>query len=135
MDMTNMLKLGMLVLAMASLGCAQEGIVNVNSEGKQKWSPSEVNRVYLSACTAVEREFGNRMLLRPNIALVLGADKNVVDFDKKTILLKRWDRGVFAEGVVRLAFEGLLTPERRMMITNRAVNLAQATINVRELTK
>ena len=135
MDMKNMLKLGMLVLAMATVGCAQEGIVNVNNKGKQKWSPSEVNRVYLSACTAVEREFGNRILPRPNIALVLGADKNAVDFDKETILLKSWDRGLFAEGVVILAFEGLLTPERRMMIANRAVNLAQATVNVSEITK
>lgn len=135
MHMKNMLKLLMLVGAFASMGCAQEGAVTVNSGGKQKWSPSEVNRVYLSACTAVEREFGNQRLLRPNIALVLGANKNAVDFDKKTILLKNWDRGLFAEGVVILAFEGLLTPERRLMIANRAVDLAQATVNVRELTK
>lgn len=133
--MKKILKLMMLVVVFAAMGCAQEGIVNVNSEGKQKWSPPELNRVYLSACTAVEREFGNRMLLRPNNALVLGADKNAVDFDKKTILLKSWDRGMFAEGVVILAYEGLLTPERRMMITNRAVNLAQGTVNVREITK
>jgi hypothetical protein len=135
MHMKKMLRLMMFVVVCAGMGCAQEGIVNVNSEGKQKWSPSEVNRVYLSACTAVEKDFGNRVLLRPNIVLVLGADKNAVDFDKKTILLKSWDRGMFAEGVVVLAFEGILTPERRIMITTRAVNLAQATVNVREITK
>lgn len=135
MNVKNMLKLLMLLVALAGMGCAQEGAVSVHSEGKQKWSPSEVNRAYLSACTAVEREFGDRRRLRPNIALVLGADKDAVDFDKKTILLKRWDLGLFAEGVVILAFEGLLTPERKMMITNRAVNLAQATVNVSEITK
>lgn len=134
MNVKNMLKLLMLLVALTGMGRAQEGAVSVHSQGKQKWSPFEVNQVYLSACTAVEREFGDRKL-RPNIALVLGADKDVVDFDKKTILLKRWDLGLFAEGVVILAFEGLLTPERKMMITNRAVNLAQATVNVREITK
>jgi len=54
---------------------------------------------------------------------------------KKTILLKRWDRSLFAEGVVILAFEDLLTPQRRMVIANRAMNLSQATVNVREIAK
>jgi len=132
--MKNMLKSAMLIATFASACWAQEGSVNVGSEGKQKWSPSEVNKVYLSACTAVQREFGNS-IVRPTIALVLGADKDAVDFNKKTILLKRWDRSLFAEGVVILAFQDLLTPQRRMVITNRAMNLAQATVNVREITK
>ena len=135
MNMTNMLKLVMLVSAFASIARAQEGTVNVYSGGKQKWSASEVNRVYVSACTAVEREFGDRKLRHPNIKLVLGAGQNAVDFDKKTVLLRRWDQSLFAEGVVILAFEGILTPERRMIITNRAVSLAQATVNVSELAK
>ena len=134
MNMKNMLKSLVLVATLASVCCAQEGSVNVSSEGKQKWSPSEVNKVYLSACTAVQREFGSS-IVRPTIALVVGADKDAVDLDKKTILLKRWDRSLFAEGVVILAFEDLLTPQRRMMMTSRAVNLAQATVNVGEITK
>jgi hypothetical protein len=135
MNMKNMLKSVMLVAVFASVCSAQEGSVSVSSEGKQKWSPSEINEVYRSACTAVQREFGNSTVLSPTIALVLGAEKNEVNFDKKTILLKRWDRSLFAEGVVILAFEDLLTPQRRMVITGRAMNLAQATVNVREITK
>ena len=133
--MKNMMKLAMLVAAFAGICCAQEGSVNVSSDGKQKWSPSEVNKVYLSACAAVQKEFGNNTVLSPTIALVLGAQKNAVNFDKKTILLKRWDRSLFAEGVVILAFEDLLTPRRRMMMTNRAMNLAQATVNIGEIGK
>jgi mitochondrial fission protein ELM1 len=133
--MKNMVTLALLVVAFVGVCCAQEATVIVSSEGKQKWSPSEVNKVYLSACTAVQREFGNGIVLRPTIALILGADKNAVNFDKRTVLLKRWDRSLFAEGVVILAFDGLLTPQRRMMMTNRAVNLAQATVNVGEITK
>jgi hypothetical protein len=135
MDMKSLVRVAMLVVAFANACCAQEAVVNVSSKGKQKWSPSEVDTVYLSACTAVQREFGDSIVLRPPVALVLGADTNAVDFDKKTILLKRWDHSLFAEGVVVLAFEDLLTPQRRMMITNRAVNLAQATVNIGEIGK
>jgi hypothetical protein len=81
------------------------------------------------------RRVGNSIVLRPTIALVLGADKNAVKFDEKTILLKRWDRSLFAEGVVILAFEDLLTPQRRMIMTNRAVNLVQDTVNAGEISK
>ena len=133
--MMNVMKLATLLVALASVCCAQEATVSVSSEGKQKWAQSEVDRVYLSACTAVQREFGNSMVLRPTISLVLGGDKNEVNLSKKTILLKRWDRSLFAQGVVILAFEDLLTPERRMMMTHRAVTLAQATVNVGEITK
>jgi mitochondrial fission protein ELM1 len=135
MDMKNLVRVAMLVVAFASACCAQEAVVNVSSKAKQKWSPSEVDTVYLAACTAVQREFGDSIVLRPPVALVLGAETNAVDFDKKTILLKRWDHTLFAQGVVVLAFEDLLTPQRRMMITNRAVNLAQATVNIGEIGK
>jgi hypothetical protein len=110
MDMKNWVKVAMLVVAFASACSAQEAVVNVSSKGMQKWSPSEVDKVCLSACTPVQREFGDSIFLRPSVALVLGADANAVDFDKKTILLKRWDHSLFAEGVVMLAFEDLLTP-------------------------
>ena len=133
--MKNLVRVAMLVVAFASACCAQEAVVNVSSKGKQKWSPSEVDTVYLAACTAVQREFGDSIVLRPPVALVLGAETNAVDFDKKTILLKRWDHTLFAQGVVVLAFEDLLTPQRRMMITNCAVNLAQATVNIGEIGK
>lgn len=135
MKMKNLVKVAMFVVAFASACGAQEAIVNVSSKAKEKWSASEVDKVYLSACTAVQREFGDSIVLRPPVALVLGADTNAVDFDKKTILLKRWDYSLFAEGVVILAFEDLLTPRRRMMITNRAVNSTQATVNIGEIGK
>jgi hypothetical protein len=38
-------------------------------------------------------------------------------------------------GPTQFVFKGLLALRRRMMITNRAVNLAQATVNGREITK
>jgi hypothetical protein len=85
-------KVAMLLVVFASACCAREAAVNVSRKGTQKLSPSEVDKVYLSACTGVQRE-----------------------------------------DVVILAFENLLTPQRRLMITNHAVNLAQATVNVGEI--
>ena len=75
------------------------------------------------------------MALHPSIGLVLGADKDAVDFNSKKVLLKRWDRNLFAQGVVVLAFEDLLTPQRKMIMTSRAVNLAKATVDVSEMQK
>ncbi len=44
MNMKNMLKLAMVVVAFASMCCDQEDIVNVGSTNKRKWSRSEVNK-------------------------------------------------------------------------------------------
>ncbi len=37
MNMKNMLKLAMVVVAFASMCCGQEDIVNVSSKSEQKW--------------------------------------------------------------------------------------------------
>ena len=124
-----------LALTFAIACSAQQAFVSVSTKGKHKWPSAEVDKIYLSACSTVQREFGNSMALRPSIGLVLGADKDAVDFDNKRVLLKRWDRNLFAQGVVILAFEDLLTPQRKMIMTNRAVNLAEATVDVREMEK
>ena len=131
--MKNMVYRAILAVVFASACCAQDGLVSVSGKGKQWVSSFEVNKIYLSACSAVQREFGNSITLRPPVALVLGAGKDAVDLDRKQILLKRWDRTLFAQGVVVLAFEDLLTPQRRTSITNRAVNWVDATIDAKEM--
>jgi hypothetical protein len=133
--MKSLLTMVVLGVTLAGACYGQGAGVSVTGKGKQKWSQSEVNRVYLSACSAVQREFYNRTAPRPTVALILGADKNIIDYDKKTILLRKWDRYLFAQGVVLLAFEDLLTPERRLGMVTRAVNLADASVDVRELRK
>jgi len=133
--MKKAINVAILSITLAVACSGQEAFVSVSSDGKQTWSSAEVTKIYLSACSAVQREFGNSLALRPSIGLVLGADKNAVDFNSKRVLLKRWDRELFAQGVVVLAFEDLLTPQRRIIMTNRAVNLAEATIDIREMQK
>ena len=61
MDMKNLVKVAMLVVAFASACCAQESVVNVSSKGKQKWSPSELDKVYLSACSELGSSHGQRL--------------------------------------------------------------------------
>src|SRR5215467_14438819 len=132
--MKNMVNTGILAVLFATACCAQDALVSISSKSKQSVSSFEVNKIYLLACSAVQREFGNSNALHPPIALVVGADKkDAVDLDKKQILLKRWNRGLFAQGVVILAFEDLLTPQRRTIITNRAVSWADATLDAREM--
>jgi len=133
--MKNAINVAILSMTLAIACSGQEAFVSVSSNGKQKWSSAEVNKIYLSACSAVQREFGNSIALRPSIGLLLGADKDAVDFNNKRVLLKRWDRNLFAQGVVILAFEDLLTPQKKMIMTNRAVNLAEDTLDVSEMQK
>jgi hypothetical protein len=131
--MKNIFSTALLAVAFATACCAQDTLVTVSGKGKQTPSSVEVNKIYLSACSAVQREFGNSNEVHPPIALVLGAEKDAVNFNSKTILLKRWDRSLFAQGVVLLAFEDLLTSQRRMIITSRALSWADATIDAQEM--
>lgn len=69
------------------------------------------------------------------MALVLGSDKNGVNFNTGEVVLVKWDRNLFAQGVVVLAFEDLLTVERRERIAKRALNWTDATVEVAQIAK
>ena len=115
---------------------AQEPSVVVTGKGKQKWSAAEVNKIYLSAGGAVQREFGSSSTpIRPRITLVLGADKDSVDLDRREVFLVRWDPNLFAQGAVQLAFGDLMPPERRTAIAKRALRWADATVAATQLSK
>jgi len=128
------LKLTLVTLALAIACFAQDSMVTVTSKGKQKWPAQEVDKIYLSACSAVQREFGGTAV-RPPVTLVLGADKDGVDLTKRTIQLIKWDRDLFAQGVVLLAFQDLLSPQRRVNMAKRAVNLLDETVDIGEVAK
>ena len=80
-------------------GCWAQNSLTVQVKGRQKWSPEEVDRLYLSACSAVQREFGGKRPVRPRLTLVLGADKDEADLDRREIRLIKWNPFLFAEGV------------------------------------
>ena len=83
----------------------------------------------------MQREFGGDRAVRPRVALVLGSDKNGVNFNTGEVVLVKWDRNLFAQGVVVLAFEDLLTVERRERIAKRALNWTDATVEVAQIAK
>lgn len=131
--MANRLRFGIVVLILATACLAQEGLT-VHSKEKQKWPAAEAQKIYLSACSVVQREFGATHSVAPTITLVLGVEKNVVRFDTREIRLTKWDRYLFAQGVVILAFEDLMM-DRRTAMAQRALTWVDATVDVERLTK
>lgn len=121
-------KIAILVLMLSTLCAAQEGLT-VHAKGKQKWPAAETQKIYRSACSVVQREFGATHSVVPLLTLVLGADRNEVAFDQREIRLTKWDRNGFAQGVVMLAFEDVML-DRRMAMAKRALILTDATIEV-----
>lgn len=122
------------VLVLATACLAQEGST-VHFKGKQNWPAAEAEKIYLSACSAVQREFSSNRAVRPQLTVVLGADKDEVSFDEREIRLTKWDRHAFAQGVVIFAFEDLMSVEQRMTLAKRAVTWADSTVDVERPSK
>jgi len=67
--MKSLLTMAVLSVTLAT-ACYAQDAVSITGKGKQKWSQSEINRVYLSACSAVQREFYSHTAPRPTVALI-----------------------------------------------------------------
>ena len=115
---------------MLSIGSVAEEGLTIRNDANQKWPSAEAHKVYLSACAAVQREFGISRELRPQITLILGASKQGVDLDQREIRLAKWDQFLFAEGVVWLAFEELMPKKQLLDVAKRAVSWADATVDL-----
>lgn len=129
--MIGKLKMAMVVLFLAA-GCTAQDGLTVRDTGKHPLPAGEAERIYLSACSAVQCEFGGRRPLRPQIALVLGAPQNQVQWNQREIRLVKWNPQLFAQGVVMLAFEELMPTGDRLDLARRAVTWAGSTIEVGE---
>lgn len=127
-------KLAGFVFALAGVCSAQDGL-SVRNSKNQKWPAAEAQRIYSSACSGVQQEFGRTIPLAPKVTLVLGADKNEVWFVGGEVRLTEWDRDAFAQGVVWLAFFDLMPSRQRLGIAKRAVNWADSTVEVEQLKK
>jgi hypothetical protein len=105
-------------------------IINPNHE---KVSPEEVEKVYVRACEAVEKEFHRPAPIRPRLLLRLGASENVLRYPMREIQLKKWDGYRFADAVVDIALHEMMPPQERVKLGDTAVQEAGATVNVCEL--
>lgn len=132
--MFSALKLAGFVLAFATVCSAQDGL-SIRNTTNQRWPASEAQKIYLSACAVVQREFGRTLPITPRVNLVLGADKNEVWFTGREIRLTKWNRDAFAQGVVWLAFEDLMPSQQRLAIAAKAVNWADSTVEVEQRKK
>lgn len=132
--MSTIRKFATLVSTLATVCSAQSGL-SVRSRKNQKWTAAEAQKIYLSACSVVQREFGRTIPLSPQATLVLGADKDEVWFAGREIRLTKWNDDAFAQGVVWLAFEDLVPSQHRQVIASMAVSWADATVEVEQLKK
>jgi hypothetical protein len=111
-------KFAISILALPGTCLAQDGLT-IDNKHKKRVSTPEAEKIYSSACSVVQREFGFRHALHPQVGLVLGADKNEVWFAGREIRLTKSDRYTFAQGVVWLAFEDLMPSLQRPTIARR----------------
>jgi hypothetical protein len=132
--MAKVSRLTVVFLALAA-GCWAQNSLEVQVKGKQQWPAEEADKLYLSACSAVQREFRGARPVRPQVTLVLGASKNEALLDRREIRLIKWDPYLFAQGVVMLAFEGLMPPGERLAVARRAVNWADSTVEINAISK
>jgi hypothetical protein len=133
--MFTIVKFAIYVVALAAASLAQDALT-IDNKYKERVSTPEVEKIYSSVCSVVQREFDIRHPLHPRrVRLVLGADKNEIWFAGREIRLTRWDRYTFAQGVVWLAFEDLMPSQQRLTIARRAVNWADSTVGIERSAK
>ena len=62
--MSTVVKLVGIVLALAT-ACSGQDALRIRNTGNQKWPAGEAQKIYLSACSAVQQEFGCTLPLAP----------------------------------------------------------------------
>ena len=132
--MARQLVFSIAILFLATAGVAQDGLT-IQAKAKPPQLAEQAQEIYLSACATVQKEFGRSSPPRPKVTLVLGAHVDGVLTDKGEVWLRKWDRYLFAQGVVVLAFDELMPTEEKLTMARRAVNWADAAVNIQQLRK
>jgi hypothetical protein len=122
------------LLALGTPCLAQEGLT-IDNKNNERVSVAETEKIYFSACSVVREEFDVKRPMLPRVKLVLGGERDEIGLDQREIRLTTWDRYLFAQGVVVLTFADLLTWDRKIAMTKRAVNWADATVEIERLAK
>jgi hypothetical protein len=142
-----MLRVIFTLLLLASAGLAQsssDGTFSVHHSKQANFSLSqpqmhEAESLYQSACAAVQHDFHSADQLHPHFIVVIGTDTNEVHSGGMRvdggleIWMKKWDSTVFAQGVVVLAFQQLLTRDAIKRLGRRAIRSSNATVDVADL--
>jgi len=134
-----MLKVVFTLLVFVSAGLAQstpKASFSVHHAKHTNFSLSpaqmrEAESLYQNACAVVQRDFHTEQL-HPQIEITIGTDRNEVHVRavRAEIWMTKWDPVVFAQGVVVLAFDQLLTTDRVQQLSARAIRYSSATVDV-----
>src|SRR5437867_3078974 len=131
--MITALRVLTITLVLGASCLAQDGLV-IRGNDKEVWS-AEAEKVYASACSAVEREFRITRSVRPQVILVVGVSEDRAYWQSREIRLTKWNPYLFAQGVVIFAFEDLLPDREQIAVANRAVKWAGSTVDIKSLAK
>jgi len=123
------------ILLLAGISWASDAGLSVTVKGRQKYPAAEAEKIYNSSCAAVKQDFGESKAMCPSVVLILGADQDGVDLVHGQVFLMKWNRGLFAEGVVMLTFQKLMSVDRTLTLAKRALSWADATVEVGQLDK
>jgi hypothetical protein len=121
-----------LLLTLCSSAAVGQEFFTVRNQKKQKWPEAEANRLYLLASQAVEREFKLTRSVRPRFTLVLGFEGNQLDVNTGELRMAKWDRRIFADGVILFCMEQMLTPDTRLQLLRRTLLAAESVVDVDE---
>jgi hypothetical protein len=125
----SLFEIGLQILVLGHL-CGGQASFQVSNPKHQQWPQEEANRIYFSAARELAAEFNRSQSPSVVFTVVLGANENSVDMNAREIRLKKWDKYLYAEGVVRLTFDQMLSTEAKMRFARRAVAQAEATVDV-----
>ena len=103
--------------------------MTIDNKHKEKVFVPAVEKIYFPACSVARKEFDVRRANLPRVKLLLGTSQNRGLFDERNIACPM-ERYLFAEGIVRLAVDDLLTGDRRTALTQRALKWADATVEI-----
>jgi hypothetical protein len=124
-----LLKRGFIILVLANV-CSSQTYFRVSNPKQQQWPRAEANLIYFSAARELAAEFNRRESPRAVFTLVLGTNENSVDINTRELRLKKWDKYLYAEGVLRLTFDQMLSPESKMRLAKRAVVQSEARVDL-----
>ena len=114
--------------------CSAQELFKVQNATQQKWPQEEANQIFLVATRTVQREFRlPSPVVKPRLTLILGADENAADVAKRELKLTTWDKYFFAEGVVLMSLDQIVTPEAKKALALRALTEAEVSVSVAKL--
>lgn len=102
------------VLFTVTAGFAQDGLI-VSAKANPQVRDA-ARKIYVAACITAEREFRATRPLRPKVVLVLGADKDGMNWEQNQIRLRKWDPYLFAQGVIALAYRQMMPLHVRSIV-------------------